>query len=37
MEPEGSLLCSQESITGPYAELDESSPQLPTIFPEDPL
>jgi hypothetical protein len=37
MEPGGSLLCSQESITGPYPELDKSSPKLPTIFPEDPF
>jgi hypothetical protein len=33
MEPEGSLLCSQESATGPYPELDESSPNLQTLFP----
>jgi hypothetical protein len=24
MEPEGSLLCSQESSTGPYPEPDQS-------------
>jgi hypothetical protein len=33
MEPEGSLLCSQQSTTGPYTEPDASSPQLPTLFP----
>jgi hypothetical protein len=32
MEPEGSLLCSQEPTTGPYPEPDESSPQFPTLF-----
>jgi len=33
MEPEGSLLCSQESATGPYLEPDEYRPQLATPFP----
>jgi hypothetical protein len=28
MEPEGSLLCSQEPSTGPYPEPDESNPIL---------
>jgi len=35
MEPEGSLLCSQQPSIGPYPEPDESSPQSPTLFPED--
>jgi hypothetical protein len=33
MEPEGSLPCSQKPATGLYPEPDESSPQLPTLFP----
>jgi hypothetical protein len=33
MEPEGSLLDSQESTTGPCPEPDASSPQPPTLFP----
>jgi hypothetical protein len=37
MEPEGSLPYSQESATGPYPELDESSPYLPTLYPLDPF
>jgi len=32
MEPEGSVLCSQEPATGPCYEPDESNPQLPTLF-----
>jgi len=32
MEPEGSLLCSQESGTGPYPEPDASGPHLHTLF-----
>jgi hypothetical protein len=31
MEPEGSLLCSQELATGLYPESDASDPQLPAI------
>jgi hypothetical protein len=30
MEPEGSLPCSQQPATGPYPELDASSPHFPT-------
>jgi len=37
MEPEGSLLCLEEPATGTYSEPDESSPQLYTLFPQDPL
>jgi hypothetical protein len=33
MEPEGLLLCLQESTTRPYREPDECSPHLPTLFP----
>jgi len=33
MEVEGSLLCSQEPVTGPQRVPDESSPQLTTLFP----
>jgi hypothetical protein len=35
MEPEGSLLCSQDPATGPYPGPDASSPQIPTIFLKD--
>jgi hypothetical protein len=37
MEPEGSLLCSQQPATGPNSEPDESSQQLQTPFPLDPF
>jgi hypothetical protein len=33
MEPKYLLPCSQEPATCLYPEADESSPQLPTIFP----
>jgi hypothetical protein len=32
MEPESSLQCPQEPVTGPYPVSDESSPQLPPSF-----
>jgi len=32
MEPEGSLLFSQEPTIGPYTEPDELSPHLPNLF-----
>jgi len=35
MEPEGSLLCSQEPAIGHYPEPDEFSPHLPTLFFQD--
>jgi hypothetical protein len=35
MEPEGSLLCSQEPATDTYPKPDPSSPHLPTLFPYD--
>jgi hypothetical protein len=37
MEAEGLLPCSQEPATGPCPESDESSPHLPTIFPQNPF
>jgi len=33
MEPEGSLLCSKEPITGQYPEPDVLSPHLPILHP----
>jgi len=33
MEPAGSLPRTQYLFPGPYPEPDESSPQLPTLFP----
>jgi hypothetical protein len=33
MEPEGSLLCSQEPATCPYPEPKESNPHPQTLFP----
>jgi len=33
MELEGSLPCSQQLAIGPCPELDESNPQLPTLYP----
>jgi hypothetical protein len=32
MGPEGSLPYSQQHTTGPYVELDVSSPHLSTLF-----
>jgi len=32
MEPEGSLLCSQNPTSGPSPEPDEFSPHLHTLF-----
>jgi hypothetical protein len=32
MEPESSLTCSQEPFTGPYPDLDQSSPYHPILF-----
>jgi len=32
MEPDVSLLCSQEPTTGPYSKPDKSSPVLPSYF-----
>jgi hypothetical protein len=37
MEPEDSLMCSQDPATGSYSEPDESSPQLITLLPKDPF
>jgi len=31
MEPEGSLLCSQQPTTGPYTESDASNPHILTL------
>jgi hypothetical protein len=35
MEPESSLLCSQEPSTGPYPEPDQSSEYQPIPFTQD--
>jgi hypothetical protein len=32
MEPEGSLLCSQEPSTDPYPKPDQSSPYYPMLY-----
>jgi hypothetical protein len=37
MELESSLHCSQKLAISPYPDPDESSPQLPTLFPYDPF
>jgi hypothetical protein len=37
MEPEDSLLCSQEPVTGPYPEPDESSTYNLILFHQDPF
>jgi hypothetical protein len=37
MELKGSLPCSQESTTDPCSEPDESGPQPPIMFPQDPF
>jgi len=34
MEPESSLLCSQEPTTGPYPKLDASVHTFPPCFPK---
>jgi hypothetical protein len=35
LEPEGSLLCSQEPSIGPYCEPDQSSSYHPMLFLQD--
>jgi hypothetical protein len=37
MEPEGSLICSQEPSTGPYSEPDEYSTYQSILPLQDPL
>jgi hypothetical protein len=37
MEPEGSLLCSQEPSTVPYPEPDEFNPYHPILLLYDPF
>jgi hypothetical protein len=37
MEPEGSLLFSQQPTTDPYPEPEESSSHFPTRLPHDPF
>jgi len=37
MEPESSLLCSQWPATGSYPGLDEFSPHILTLLPQDPF
>jgi len=33
VKPKGSVPCSQDPATGPYAQPNESSPHLPSLFP----
>jgi len=37
MKPVGSLSCSQGHTSGPYPEPDASTPQLSTLFSQDPF
>jgi hypothetical protein len=37
MEPKGLVPCSQEPFTGPYPELDQSSPYNPILSLQDPF
>jgi hypothetical protein len=37
MEPEGSVLSSQEPSTGPYPEIDQSNPYNPVLSLQDPF
>jgi len=34
IEPEGSLRCSKETVTGPYPEPDASNPHFSTLIPQ---
>jgi hypothetical protein len=37
IEPKYTIPYSQGHATGPYPKPDESSPHLPTLFPQDPF
>jgi len=37
METECSLPCSQEPVTGPYPESNDSSAHIPNLYPQDPF